>query len=89
MAGSHLTNDEASVLFDWFEDIMLIDYQFLTRLASLISTPQQKGHGSIFLKQKRRTSRLIMLKNFRLGASCAHTTHKNYSNISEHTDIPV
>jgi hypothetical protein len=54
---SHLSNDEVSSEHD-YEVHRLTRRQFFTKLTSLLETRQQKGHGSIFLTQKRRAQSL-------------------------------
>lgn len=43
-------------------NISLTPKQFFTQLTKMIESKQQKGHGSVFLTQKRRTcSRILLL----------------------------
>lgn len=55
---SHLSNDEVRSR-DSLVIRKLTLVQFFTRLVSLLETRQQKGHGSIFLTQKRRTQTIL------------------------------
>jgi hypothetical protein len=55
---SHLSNDEVRIDYDYAIH-RLIWEQFFTRLTSLLETRQQKGHGSIFLTQKRRAQTFL------------------------------
>jgi hypothetical protein len=55
---SHLTNDEVSSEHDYTIH-RLTWSQFFTKLTSLLETRQQKGHGSIFLTQKRRAQSIF------------------------------